>query len=233
MCWLSTRPTRCWGSGAARCPVATARRGRRACVAGTATAGGAAAARSWRCSSPIPGRRWRGAASPAAARSRAVTTAPAATGCACATATGGPAPGPPTRRPGRPLRPQLTPRRRGRVSAAVLHAVDGERPQHLLQEPHHPVAAAGQPRDRGVHHPLPAARPSPHRLPQAGPAAAPGVPVRRAVPPRRPDDHRTPGGGGLGHHRGPSPPTSAPCWRCRNRSGGPGSGPGAHRSRRS
>ena len=124
------------GTGRARCPAATARGGRRACAAGTATAGGAADARSWRCSWPIPARRCTGAASPwlhgpglplRHQRPRVVHAPPRPAG---------PAPASRTRRPGRPRARSGPGGGAAGVPAAVLHAVDRERPQPVLQVPH-------------------------------------------------------------------------------------------------
>ena len=92
------------------------------------------------------------------------------------------------------------------VPAAVLHAVDRERPESVLQGPRDTVEAIGPPRSRGLPHALPAARQGPHRLPRAGAAARTRAAVRGSVSPRPGHDHHRGAGRDVGDpHRPPTP----------------------------
>ena len=189
----------------------------RGSVTATHRGGGAAAARTWRTSSPIPGHRCTGPEPLAAAPLTAAATAPAVAGCAPRTVAGwtrGGQPGPP--RPGRPASG-------GRLASsqpvptAVLHAVGRERRSKIFCKNHDdrwrqlsavPTLTVHRRPRTGRHGPRRTARP-------AAPAEA-GVSVRtcsaattsRAAPLRRHGD--------LGDAAGQRPRACPRCWSTRS-----------------
>ena len=198
--WLPTRPTRCWGNGAARCPAATGRRGRRACAAGTATAGASCGRPELAVFLADPG-------PPLHGRSELVA-APCA-GCRYGSSGYGLCmrhrdrldprrPAGPGGLGGRCAR-QWT-RRRGTPSAGCRSARCGPRTTATCSaRPTRPGGGswAAPTIEDYITHCLLRGR---ARIDFRGlaPAAATGAAVRRSVPPRRPDDHRAAAGGGLG-----------------------------------
>ena len=90
--------------------------------------------------------------------------------------------------------------------AAVLHRVDRERQDPVLQVSYDPVGPARPPRRRRIPRALPAARHRAHRLPRASSPAKTRIPVRGAEPPRPSHDHRRTADRRLGHpHRHKTP----------------------------
>ena len=140
-------------------------------------------------------------------------TAPAVTGCACATATGWTRAGKPDPAAWAAAAPAVDPAAgRAGVPAAVLHAVDRERPATCSARPHRPGGGswAAPSIEDFIAHCLLRGR---ARIDFRGLAPqlhwSSSTPCSAAT--TQPDDHRAAAGGDLGHPLGPSTLASARC----------------------